>query len=95
MAISGYANRKTRAIMSACAALIKLPTMKIKSVDGIAYFSIPTAAKYLGISKPALRKIALTAGLEFVNFRQNGTLWVTVESIKALRSGGKQPEKTD
>jgi hypothetical protein len=60
--------------------------MNIKTVDGLAYITISDAAKYLSISTVALRKIALSEGLEFVNFRENGKLWVSLESVRAIVS---------
>lgn len=67
--------------------------MAIKIVDGISYVTIPNAAKYLGMTTPTLRKVALSEGLEFVNFAENGKLLVSLDSIKAFHKRRTSPPK--
>lgn len=69
--------------------------MAIKTVNGVPYFTIPDAAKYLGMSTIALRKIALSEGLDFLNIKDNGKLMVTVESIKSFQRRQRSINKNE
>ena len=61
--------------------------------EGKLYYSLTTAAKTLGITSVTLNKLISSEGLEWSNFRENGPIWISVQSIKAYR-GRQSAQKT-
>lgn len=49
--------------------------------DGKVYHSVPHVARLLGTTTTKLKQIALAEGMEFVNFRANGKLWISARSV--------------
>lgn len=47
--------------------------------DGRLFYSVSAAAKLLGTSPAKLRKLE---GLEWENFKANGKLWISAESVE-------------
>ena len=54
--------------------------------EGSLYYSEETAAKMLGITKPALKKIMISDCLDWCNFKENGPIWISVSSINLYRN---------
>jgi len=59
------------------------PTKPIKKIihNGIAYFSVPDAAKYLRTNQPKIREMMGDGSLEWAQFKENGKLFVTGTSL--------------
>ena len=59
-----------------------MPTPKEKTVDGIKYYSMSTAAKLLGTTTTHLKRIMESEDIGWANFRVNGPIWVEAESLR-------------
>ena len=51
--------------------------------EGRLYYSLSVAAKTLKITSTALNKLIISEGLEWSNFRANGPIWISAQSITA------------
>lgn len=49
--------------------------------EGKLYYSVAAAAKLLGTTSPKLKQIMVPEGFEWTNFRVNGPIWISAESI--------------
>ncbi len=52
--------------------------------EGKLYYSVATAAKLLGISKPKLKQLIEPEGIEYCNVRANGSIWVSAQDINSF-----------
>lgn len=53
--------------------------------EGKLYYSMAVTAGMLGITKPKLMQILNSEGFDWANFRDNGPIWVSAESIGAYQ----------
>lgn len=51
--------------------------------NGKIYHSVPETARLLGTTTTKLKQFAHAEGLEFENFKANGKLWISDESVQA------------
>ncbi len=58
-----------------------MPASKEKTVDGVKYYSMSTAAKLLGTTTTKLKQIMEAEGISWTNFQVNGRIWVEAESL--------------
>lgn len=49
--------------------------------EGKLYYSMPAAAKLLGTTTTKLKRIIVPEGIEYCNFRLNGSLWVNAQDL--------------
>lgn len=54
---------------------------KRKIHDGVPYFAVPDAARLLGTTTPKVREMMGNGGLEWMQFKENGKLFVSGRSI--------------
>lgn len=52
--------------------------------EGKLYYSMPAAAKLLGTTTPKLKQIIVPEGIECLNFRVNGPLWVSASDLASF-----------
>lgn len=57
-----------------------------KMHEGKLYYSMPAAARLLGTTTPKLKQLLIPEGFEWANFRVNGPIWVSAESIAGYLS---------
>ena len=53
--------------------------------EGQLYYSVPLVAKLLGTSATKVRRLMLAEGLEWMNFRENGPIYISADSYNAYR----------
>ena len=51
--------------------------------EGQQYYSVTLIAKLLGTSTTKVRQLMVPEGLEWMNFRENGPIYISVESFNA------------
>lgn len=51
--------------------------------EGKLYYSIAATAGLLGTTAPKVKQLMVPEGLEWANFRVNGPIWISAESIAA------------
>lgn len=56
--------------------------------DGKLYYSVAATARMLGTTSPKLKKVIISEGLDWANFRVNGPIWISAESIIAYQKRG-------
>lgn len=49
--------------------------------EGKVYYSFSAAARLLGTTTPKLKQILIPEDIEFMNFRDNGALWVSADDL--------------
>jgi hypothetical protein len=49
--------------------------------EGKLYYSVAATARLLGTTTPKLRQLIIPEGLEWANFRINGPIWISAESV--------------
>lgn len=57
------------------------PTLKKIVKDGVAYYSVGDAAKYLGTTATKIRELLGSGDLEMAQLRVNGKILVTAKSL--------------
>jgi hypothetical protein len=59
------------------------PTKPIKKIihNGIPYFSVPDAARFLGTTATKVREMMGNGSLEWAQFKENGKLFITGNSL--------------
>jgi hypothetical protein len=62
--------------------------------EGKLYYSVVAAAKIIGTTSTKLKKIMTSVGLEVENFRVNGPLWISTESLVAYQKRQDQTVAT-
>jgi len=51
--------------------------------EGKIYYTVAATARLLGTTAPKVRQLMIPEGLEWTNFRVNGQVWISAESITA------------
>jgi len=56
--------------------------------EGKLYYSMAHTAAMLGTTTPKLKQFMVAEGLDWANFRVNGPIWISAESIVAYQKRG-------
>jgi hypothetical protein len=59
--------------------------------EGVLYYSVPLVARLLGVSTRKVRALIVEEGLEWANFRVNGPIYISADSVTEYESRCEAP----
>lgn len=61
--------------------------------DGVRYYSIEAAAKLIGVTKPALKKMLVAEAIEYNLFKPGGPIWIVASSFEDFLRRMAKPKR--